>query len=938
MHWISEEIYSQIETYLKHSSKNSLILLRGEEGMGKSRIIRSLAAENEPVFALVFHCDFEKERMPEGRLFHPHQIKALLKNHLRTENFLSGFSEKQRQDILLLLNNTGTFNEEDNERLYDFLLQFMHFLSETRKLLIVFENIQQLNYAGLESLQQFYMQLHHLPVVLFLTAAGDNPLRGYLEPDAEFLLQTPSMQWVEKQIGSHYPTSALNARLITNLIYLKSGGNLLKLRFLLEGIFRPLVEEAGDQYLNIESLRQIRISGDWPEIFKQAFNSMAEAEQQFWVFMASLDQPVPLADLQKLMEKTAVKMTRLERWLQGGFLQTGLAENRNIYYLGNRAWQNWLQHQKPLEEIKGLLLDFYNLQKKGMLQERYSFSQLLYEVGEMSAAMETARLEVDQNLQKGALTVAADRLYFILRRIRIHPQTSVNSQQILHKLADVYYRMGAWENAFETFRQLREEFSPANDVGESLDLSLWLDINLKMVAALIEMDAYHEARYLLREIRVKEFCDELSLARCSELSADIEINQIHTSIAGKKYRAALAGFIKFDENPAVIRVYNKIKKLPDSSDEKLLNLINEVRENAPPGSQIWRMHFLKDEVRILMQYKSYKPALDKALHLNKMIRNRYYPRWELQITFYLSEIYAQLGQSHSASNHLEELLNSKKILHRSSWQVQAHLQLGLFHKELAEYGKAYNALKTGLEVAEIQELPVEVNEIRLHLGHLMLLTHGLLQAREFLLASHHWAEVNRHSELLLLSKFYLAYYEIQQGREVPARRYLAEAKPLVNLSGNRIDYLNYLYYYGLWCLTAGRLKAAGEISRVLLVKGADIPRYRSAADYLFIQVLRAGNDFQTAQAKTAEALNRISEIKLPQIEYLLRCSDARLAFRSGDHNSFKEKVRTAYTIISKIANGMEDKILKTQFLEARQHEDIVKWHQELEPKLAQGEV
>ncbi|MEJ2633988.1 MAG: tetratricopeptide repeat protein [Calditrichia bacterium] len=929
MLWFRKQVLSDLQLLLQDPVSQSpyVITLQGEEGMGKSDLITHLVLHLPFNNLLIKQYDLNYEFFSAADLAHQKLLDLKKSGDAVFRSFLENFSPRLQEYILNNISADVQVSSVQQNWLQDLFLQFLTFMAQEKSLLLIFENIHQTDRIRFEELESFIRRISHLPVRVLFTADPEGPFDHDYYSNKTIMLDKLSVQEAEHSIQEYFDTSPINARLLSNHCYLKTGGNPLKIRFLLESLYRPLMNEKSGEFINVRALQNIRISGQWEEIYRSVFASLTEDSQHLLALFAHLGVPVLKADLLEILRALNQKSTIIDCWVNGGFIREVIIADEIYYMLPGSAWKKWIQAVLPVDAIKDSYEILSELSGSGRLKRVYPLSDLLYEANELDASLKLAWQEACALQEQGKLNEASDRLYFIVRIARIDPARFPDILNVLEKLGDIYLKMGAYENAFEILRYLREIITNRAQEKETANPQEWLDVNIKMTRALIAMDAFQEARYLIREMQVKQFCDPESTGACHELQGDIETSLAHQNYAVQEYHKAIEKYRQVKSGIRIYSVYKKLKLILKNQPVEYQALIAEILEfmHASGNVKAFEAALLRDEIQHLLAGKEYIAALKSCIRLRRLLREIYQPHLFIQMTFYFGEIYARLGKWKLAISHFEKIVDSFLIRHKSLLHVQVYIQLGLMYKEQARYGEARRILEQGMELCFRHNYFSEQNEIKLHLGHIYLLVHGLLRAQEYLLEAHNWANSNQQRDILILAKLYLAYYEIQQNRLDPARNWLREAKKLVNLSDNPLDFLNYLFYLDLWMLESDKPAKARIVADLVLKKAGDIPRYQAAAYYLLTSVHAARGNYGEAEKSLQRGLKISHKWHLPQVRYLLYCRGARLAYGRQDDGKFLKELKDACRFIYEIADRILDEILRTQFLEAKYHEDILNW-------------
>ena len=109
----------------------------------------------------------------------------------------------------------------------------------------------------------------------------------------------------------------------------------------------------------------------------------------------------------------------------------------------------------------------------------------------------------------------------------------------------------------------------------------------------------------------------------------------------------------------------------------------------------------------------------------------------------------------------------------------------------------------------------------------------------------------------------------------------------------------------------------------LLEKTKKYPRYQAAGLYLNCRLKIAHHQNEEALKEINKTNNYCLKWKVPQIQYLINCESARLFMLNKDEKLKRRQLKRTFDFINRMADRIDDHILRTQFLEARFHEDIL---------------
>jgi hypothetical protein len=923
MDWYSKEHYQPVTRFLEKKSEFilSALLIYGEKNSDLSGFLEELINKIPPHTVLFYRIDFNFDRYYLDNLAY-HILNGLSgTNHPLYLEFLNNFSTNLQKNIYKKM---SIWEERYSDWYRILFLQLVVYTSQNHMPVLIFENIHCLKSVELSAISALFRPLLNKDIRIICTSESENNSRHFFENTEIFRIQNLSLPQLESKVSFLYQTSAFNGRLVTNHCYMKTAGNLVKIKFLLESVYKGLLNQAKEDYLDIRHLRQIQIPTRLEKIFTLLFESQPENGRRFLVVLAYLSQPIHEQDFRKILSYFKIQKSTVREWLRGGIIAEKKSIGRRYYLIGNTQWGKWLQSSIPVSQLKDDFFYLYLLHKKNKLKQFLYISPFLYETGEVNGAVELAKLESRELKKIGSLQHALDKLNFLVRIRFLEKKKIEGFESILEEIATLYSHLGIYENAFEILHNQQELISQLTTPEK---VKKWLRSSLQIASTLVRMDAYQEARYFIRELKVKDFCSEECQGKCLELLGDVENDLSHWKKAAQNYLLAFNLYQRTGSLENIFSVYSKLKLIYRdnlSQFDKLNHRTIKIFDNSPKKDPNYGL-LLRDNIQLKLHKQNYLEAVKVAFNLRKFLRNIYEPNLSIQLGFYYSEIYVLLGKPQLAISHLGFLLNSFYITHSPYYRVQILIQLGLVHKEQFELGKALFYFNRASELCSQFRLKIEYHEIKLQIGHLYTLIYNLLHAGRFLKEADIWATTHQQSSVLLLSKLYLSYYELMRNHGEKSREWLRQAKKLVNLSNNVLDSLNYYYYLSYWLLKKNENQKASIVVLLLLRKSKNLPRYQAAAYYLLAKSYLGQKKIKKAMDNLSQCLSISEKFKLPQVQYLALCEYTRISKKSRDQAIFFDCLKKASEFIFCLAEKIEDNILKTHFLEANAHDDILEW-------------
>ncbi|OGB67082.1 MAG: hypothetical protein A2Y94_10760 [Caldithrix sp. RBG_13_44_9] len=925
-YWFNSQILEELKNLSSDfpPKESYKIIFIGEKGITKHDWIQFYVSHYPLEKIILNELDFSiQDFSTDSFLFE--SFKFYLNNLPEFEQYLSGFSRSHQKYIRHKLENFPKVAENYIDWYLEIYLEFLAFHAKNVSFFIILENVDQLDQQDFEKLLEFLNNFQELPVQMVFSRDRDRSLKQSIPAAQEVLLSKLSIHSVEKAIQKFCNTSVVNARLVTNHCYLKTAGNPLKITLLLASIYRSILQKNQQEFINLKNLQKLKIPESWEEIFHRFYQTEEKTAAKILASLTLLDEPIPEQDFINIVRHFNFKNNFYKRWVELGIMGYIHHEGESCIRVHQHHFTKWVKREIPVEELSDILIPIAQMQVNGELQRVYLLSELLHRCHETELATILAEKEGRYFLSKGQYLKAADRLYFVIRISDSGTTVLPHIAQLLELLGDTYLYIRSYENAFEILKKYRSTFYVHERENELFAKSKWLEINLKMAKALVEMDSYQEARYLIRETRVKKFCHPRIIGQCYELLGDIEVNLAHSLPAIQHYRKALISYRETGNSADLFQLYFKLKNLLRENFQQQLELIQQILVVSTRETVFRELRavLLRDKIHLLLQNKAFDKALRDCIELQQLLAHLYQPKLKVQLAFYLGEIYAQRGKWHSALEQLTRASKENYVLQRPDLFIQTLIQLALIYKEQALYGNALRILNSALEQAVKKEFLEQMNEIKLHLGHLYLLVHNFLKAFESLGEVQEWADRQQKNHLRFLVRLYLSYYEIRQKRMDKARRLLSESKRILNLNFNLIDYLNYLFYLTIWLINRDRQTQALRVVQQLLSKSKKIPRYQTSGYYLRGMAEFRLQNITAAKDSLKKGLALSSSWNFPQIKYLILCEQARQSGSTENQKQSQLRYQRACRYIKSMAENFGDEILGTQFLESKTHVDIL---------------
>jgi tetratricopeptide (TPR) repeat protein len=929
--WFNKAVISELDDLISRKLVDGLqrLAIYGSEEMGKREIVDYLISNmsNSETLSYRFDLSFQEFSVRQFiiRFLRPSADKISFFN-----DFLKKFSESQKKYIINKIKLLSDIETDDLQWYLDLLLEFLSQISQKKLLILVFENIDQLDGYKYEKFNVVLEQFQKISAHLIYTINPETPLKTTLYTQHDIYLSKLYIQTVETAIQLYFRTSTLNARLLTNHCYLKSGGNPFKIRLFLHTLYQPLIPRTKNEYLDLKSLQSIKIPDTWDELFLKIYKMQPKKVATILGFLAYLDEPISSRDINLLFTHFKIRKNILKDWIKSGMVSEVFTGEGAHIRITPGTLKKWMRNVISIKDVTQVLHYCSLASRQNKFEKIYPLSDLMFEIGEAKNALELALTEAEYFNSGALFEKAADRYYFAVRISELENIELPDLNEILEKLGNTYLQLGNYDNAFEILKRLRNRIIQHDNLKDKVFKEMWVSVNLKMAEALIKMDSYQEARYLITETKIKKFLIKSTRARCSELLGDIESYVGHRDLAMQHYLEASYLYKDLGELVNFNSVFAKIKNYIQRNFDEYSQLIQEKETISPlsefSGESLGPIYI--EKISILIQQKKFDEALKVCYYLENILREVYLPKIEIQLAFYFGEINVHMGKWHLALSHLNAANKKFFVLHRPELHIQVLLQIGLIYKEQAIYGNACKIFENAMQICFKNGLSEQMNEIKLHLGHIYLLVHGLMRAYDYLNEVLDWAEKYQKYPTKFLASLYLAFYEMQQNRLEKARKLLKDAKYILNLSMNPLDYFNYLFYLGFWLIYSKRYDHAENVIQLLQRKSQEFARYQAASFYLSGKLhFTRGNLTQTTKALD-KAVKISKKWKFPHLLYLSYCELARISLAEENDQTKIRSMKDACQQIDAMTKNMGDEILGRQFLESKYHEDLISFCKE----------
>lgn len=915
--------YRQISEWIRHWPKQESIWIHicCEDHGARKHLLNQLGKKLFPPFSEYFQYDFQRFPFRDWR-----HVRELLRHLLQQHEadfqaYLRQFPIRLEETIRQALQRddapAGETRADDRWELH-FLSEFMRFRAGRQPQLVLLEGLFEGDGEPLRQLQETLGAQKDFPVCFVSSGSREFNVAGRIANFHQIVVGKRSVRETEQLVAKVLATDAITTRLMTNQLYVKSAGQAQLIRFMLEAFYRPLLENAGSDVIGEMDLQRKRVSGELPDIFQALCDRLPAGLADLLAFLSRLEDPFPRPLLLALLKPLGFGKKHYHEWLDKGLMDEVRWLGEAYVQIGWQPWQAYLRQHTSIERVRTVLEILKTRLGRRPPQLPLELSSHFFEAGDQETALTLAYREAQDFEGFGEGRRALERYAFLRRNLFRHPGSGISPAAVLKQMGLLQKQLGLYENAFESFRELRESLKRSQR-------EEWITVSLEMADALFQMDALSEALYQIKEIKIKDSVSSYAYAFSNILMGELEQNFGHAQYALRYYEKALAILPRVQDECLVMRLYAILKEIYSGTNDlgKYIDLIVQINQHLPYTSP-FKPEIQLELIKCYVHRNDFAAALPHAVAAFRHSRAVFTPRLAARVRLYLAEIYGYFGKWHLSRSYLRRICQTPVLLAHPRFQVQVMTTLGIVEKELGHYGAALELLQQARAVCERHHLAREKYQIRVHLGHIYILVHGLMRARDHLGETLAWAESAQDEALIIQAALFLASYDLLQGRPDSARNYLHKAKTAINLVNHPFDRLNYLYYEVLYFLKTGELEKARATAEIWENDTRGIVKYENLAYWLSGKVLLQLGELAAAEKKLLAAWQRSRQYRLPHLTFQVSRDLEAWARAADDPRRAEHYHRQAREAFSQLLAGVDDEILQRQIEESQEYEGYLR--------------
>ncbi len=663
--------------------------------------------------------------------------------------------------------------------------------------------------------------------VLFLTAGHQVPEIWNYRPDYVFALPGITMKGATLFLQEKYGIPELYARIIVNQLYLKSDGNLQKLHWLARTYFGDLLHSPQKQVKPQQFQRKIHSPASPQALFKAIVTQLSLPQQQILGFFSRLKIPISEHLTHRILSKSGFAEKDLHFLEKEHFLEQETLGRQNYVFMKESPFRDFIRHHVSGELLLPFQDSLRTLAKSKSLPKGACFFRVLVDSGVLHGAVEVAYLEAKALMEARDDERALECLHFLRRNLHNSVLQATQKLDVLHWLAKIYNAKGLTENYFEILREHRDLLS-------TRQTQRYLHISLDMAEALMKMDAFGEARYLIREAKATRSAEPLARFRSALLAGDLERYLGHPEYALFQYQEALQLLPKVSEpGEQVLDLFQRFKNLR-GDDLPQFNWEKFIQDLLPLSQKNPRAYFVLqwEAVRLLMSRGQYLEALRRSLALYRAFRWQLPPEKLLAMDKMLSELSGAMGKWNLAKFYLHRALHALPFNYNPITEDGLLMGLGVVYKETGRYRQAIEVFQKVHHQAGLRNDLSQFVEAKLHLAHVQLLVHNYLKAYDYIRSSLRMEESLRDASLILTARLLALSLELQQRNWNKAENLLAEIQNFAWQAEQGLDRLNVLFYEIQFYLATENARKAKTALDAFAQQSQGVTKFMILSDWL----------------------------------------------------------------------------------------------------------
>ncbi len=745
--------------------------------------------------------------------------------------------------------------------------------------------------------------------VLLLTAGHTVPEIEGQHPDYVLTLPGITMKGATEFLQQKYGIFELVARMLVNQLYLKSEGNLQKLHWLVRTFFPDVLAHSGKSVPIEMFQRKIHVPHSSQQLLRKILEQLPLAHQQILGLFSRLERPIPTKLAFPIIERAGFSRDDLLALTHEQFLEKESLGKENYFLMKDSPLKEFLKVHISGDLLTPFQGSVQSVATRKSLPFAAGFYRVLLDSGYVTGALEVAFNEARCLVQQEEWEEAAEFLHFLRRN-----QDNLSEErriQVLRWLATFYQKNGLVENYFETLREYR-------DVLGKKATQEYLKVSLEMAEALLKMDAFGEARYLIREARAIKIAQPDTRFKSMLLAGDLERYLGHPEYAVHQYREALRLLPKVpDSQHFVLSLYQRFQEVvQDGIEDVELDALAQALMPLSQRSPTITFRIGIDWIRRHMQQASYRRALTIAIDLYRQLRFQLTPEMVVTLDQLLGELYGTAGKWRLAAYHLRRALLMTAFASASVLKDDLLLAMGVVFKETGAYQKAIRFFERVHQQAGLRGDYLRFVQAKLHLAHIHILVHNPLKALDFIRSALRMEETLRDATLILTAKLLSVSLELQQGNYDKAAAALDAARDWAWQTMDPVDTLHWQYYEILYAIKAGKVAQAEEKIRHFREKIPGLAKFAILSDWLSAQIYQRQTQWERAITTFQQAFQAAWQYGMWHLAFQIGLDYLETVLSHGKPRHKRTLATKVAECFQQLHQAVEDPILQKQLEES----------------------
>ncbi|GAB4173174.1 MAG: hypothetical protein Kow00108_07930 [Calditrichia bacterium] len=921
--------------------KSQVVCLYGDHGMGKTTIVKEFTRNLPETTQTLFH--FNPAVKEENDYEFLYNIFFSLWNNTSNTSIqmVKEYFYKHTGNEIAILDQEFQIGSDSPIYQYYFQLipeilkDFIFIANQKSNMVIVFENIELYGEKTRTWLDELIKGLNH-PILLIVSTSRKKIAESLPANVQMWTVKPLNVINCEKFIQPLVYDNQINAKLITNYIYIKSNGNPAFIKAIVTLWFgnKDLYK---DNLLQSNKLNSNEIPLDWESLWNWYFSDEKDITSLLYFYFFRRNEDI---QFWKKIFKSKKLETQFEQYLKDQILVRNKSLDKTYISFYHPSLEEYFRFTTTEERIEEFL---ENQLDKSFIKKHLGYINMNpYLLNMLSDNLKISGIL--KIIHSMAEHFKINEVVHILNGILLLPDFNslsvTDRKQIFQALAEAYERQGKLENSLLHWQHVRD-LSKRNS-GEEIRTQLHI------AQLLIKMDRIEEATYILKHLQNMQGLKDALKAQIFYVFGTIYYQNIQHEKAIKYFEDGLKIINEISDQNSIkslqakilmklASVYNSLGKV----ERALKNLASaqQIYIELQEFSQSLKISLLKSYV--WFNYFSKRDALRCILREYRKIRKFYAPGILEILEKQIAELYWLIGKWRYARQYYSRLFQFfrwRGDLYNASFMIG---NMATIAKEIGEMGEAIQLEENALRLEHLSQNVLAMVYTYLNLGHLYLMLGAYYPAQEQFGKALHLADKNELLSEKIQAHLLIAYLHLKQSSFERAKEELKNAKTLIDMIDDDWGWINYLFYKAYLMIETENFSEAEALLQLFMKRTAHLVKYQCTGNFQMGIFYKKQGKLNDALKKFEDSLQISQEYSMPYWQYQIAYYLSEVLEDLGQGVESEKSLQSALNAIIKISNSLKDKILETQFLESRdvmQVLDAIKRIPQLNLKFIQWQI